>query len=140
MFVILNIFLPFLRVFADIPCRNLYSKRSFVRVFRYLKIRRRIIQEISKPSASPMPLISVRSLRNQMGFHRSNTEESLSVILFHHRQGRLRHPTRNNIRMFIDFRIQWQRTKWLSCLQEIHSLYGQWPFGGNNGSNVNSAG
>lgn len=34
---LLNIFLPFLKVSADIPCRNLYSKLSFVRASHCLK-------------------------------------------------------------------------------------------------------
>ena len=79
---LLNIFLPFLKVSADIPCRNLYSKLSFVRASHCLKIRRKIFRRFQMPSASPMLLISVRSLRSRLGFHRSNIGRIFKRLFF----------------------------------------------------------
>lgn len=103
---LLNIFLPFLKVSADIPCRNLYSKLSFVRASHCLKIRRKIFRRFQMPSASPMLLISVRSLRSRLGFHRSNIGRIFKRLFFF-TIGKIARiaQSRNNVRMFVEFGI-----------------------------------
>lgn len=71
-----------------------------------LKIRRKIFRRFQMPSASPMLLISVRSLRSRLGFHRSNIGRIFKRLFFF-AVGKIARiaQSRNNVRMFVEFGI-----------------------------------
>lgn len=71
-----------------------------------LKNTQKDIQEISNAFGFPMLLISVRSLRSRLGFHRSNIGRIFKRLFFF-AVGKIARiaQSRNNVRMFVEFGI-----------------------------------